>query len=487
MDLNNQADRLMYIEEIIGNENRARREEHFKRQEVYNERQASYIIEKLYEEFRQDTVAQMRKITSINLTKRIITERASIYKNAAARMWTETSEDQSQEIENVYSDFRVNEAMKRANRLFKLHGQCTIKVVPKKGKLIPYALSPHQYDVIPDPLDPTEPMAYIISTLDRRMFAKDVGIPSEEQNIGDSQNQKIADVDDYLGNMKFIWWTKEANFVTNSRGAIEGDVVPNPIGELPFIEIASERDHEFWVRAGSDVVDFALDFGKLLSDHFNILRLQGYSQAVINSPKAPDNFNVGPTQILHLKQDMDSPKDPSFQFVTPNPDIRGSIESLEMFIRLFLSSNGISTKTIAAGENGESFSSGLERLLAMLERFEASADDIDHFKWAEDSYYRLFKKWQNASARNDLLEDRYKVRNINSESRVQVTYLEPEMIMTQQEKEESVMRLLEAGLMSRKQALSEIYNVSEQKAEEIIRDIDSSEGLLVNQAQTNEA
>lgn len=486
MDISNIADRKLYIQEIVGNENRARREEHFKRMEVYNERQAQYIIEKLKEEFSAKTVSDMRKITSINLTKRIIHEQASIYRSEPERSFSETDEEKSQEIERAYQDFRVDEQLKRANRLFKLHGQCAIKVFPKNGKLIPYALSPHQYDVIPDPDDPTKAMAYVISTMDRRLFLKDYGIPSEEQNIGNSLNEKIADVDDYLGQMQFIWWTKDTHFTTNSSGEIISEVVDNPIGELPFIEIAGEREFEFWVRAGSDVVNFALDFGKILSDHFNIVRLQGYSQAVIVSEKAPDSFVVGPNHILHLKQDPDAAKDPSFSFVTPSPDLAAAIDSLEMFIRLFLSSRGISTKTIAARESGESFSSGLERLLAMLEKFEASADDISIFRWVEDMYYGLFKKWQTASANNDLIDDKYKVRNIDPESEVEVMYHEPEMIQTQAEIEDSQIKLLEQGLTSRKKAIAAIHGVSEEMAEQFIEEIDESEGLRGNQTQVDE-
>jgi len=486
MEISNIADRKRYIDEILGTENRARREEHFKRQEVYNERQAQYIIEKLKEEFSAKTVSEMRKVTSINLTKRIINEQSSIYRKEPERNFSEVDADKAEEIERAYADFRVDEQLKRANRLFKLHGQCAIKVVPKNGKLIPYALSPHQYDVIPDDDDPTKAKAYIISTLDRRLFLKDYGIPSEEQTIGNGINEKIADVDDYLGRMQFIWWTKDEHFTTNKSGEIISEVVPNPLGELPFIEIASERDFEFWVRAGSDVVNFALDFGKILSDHFNILRLQGYSQAVIVSEKAPDSFVVGPNHILHLKQDPDAAKDPSFSFATPSPDLGAAIDSMEMFIRLFLSSRGISTKTIASRESGESFSSGLERLLAMLEKFEASADDISLFRWVEDMYYNLFKKWQAVSANNDLLEDKYKVSNIPADSEVEVSFKEPEMIQTQTEIEDSAIKLMEVGLISRKKAISMVHGVSEEMAQELLKEIDEMEGLVGNQAQDNE-
>ena len=433
--------------------------------EVYNERQKQWVDKKLLEEFSQKTVCEMRKVYSINLTRRIVDELASIYKKEPKRYWTNLNEQQYELVEKAYQEFGVNKTMKRANKLFKLHRQCAIQVVPKFGKLYSRVLSPHQYDVIPDPEMPERAMAYVISTLNRQEFLV---------NNGDSVNQTIADEDDYMSKINFIWWTKEYNFTTDSKGRIIGEIILNPIKELPFIELAEERDFEFWVRAGSDIVEFATDFLKILSDHFNIIRLQGYSQAVMVSEKVPDSFVVGPNHILHLKQDRDSPKDPSFQFVTPSPDLSSGITSIEMLVNLFLSSRGIDPGAVQTKGGGSTFSSGIERLLSMLQKFEASADDLDQFRMAEQKYYMLMKLWQQASANNDLLDAEYKVR-LPEDSQVSVQFHEPEMIQTQVEREDSQIKLMEAGLTSRKQAIMQIHGVSEEAAEEMIKEIDELE------------
>lgn len=473
MDITSVADRAAYIEEINGQENKARREEHFKRMEVYNERQAQWVIEKLQQEFSQKTVCEMRKVFSINLTRRIVDELASIYKKKPERTWTDLTDDQHEQVEACYEEFCVNKSMKRANKLFKLHRQVAMQVIPKRGKLYTRVLSPHQYDVIPDPDMPEMALAYVISTLNRRDFLSDYGNPSQQQAIGDGINQKIADPDDYQGGIQYVWWTKEFNFTTDSKGNVIGEVIPNPIGELPFIDISEERDFEFWVRAGSDIVEFATDFLKILSDHFNIVRLQGYSQAVMVSERMPDSFVVGPNHILHLKQDRDSTKDPSFEFVTPSPDLASGITSIEMLLNLFLSSRGIDQGTIKTSGGGSTFSSGIERLLAMLQRFEASSDDLDQFRWAESNYWKLFKKWQAVSANNDLIDDEWKVRAIPEDSSISVRFHEPEMIQTQNEREDSQIKLLEAGLTTRKYAIAAIHGVSEESAEEMMAEIDS--------------
>lgn len=146
-----------------------------------------------------------------------------------------------------------------------------------------------------------------------------------------------------------------------------------------------------------------------------------------------------------------------------------------MLLRIFLSTRGLNADTVATRTSGESFSSGLERLLAMPEKFEATADDFSKFRIVEDKYYHLFKKWQDASANNDLIDDKYKVSRIPENPKVEVKFHEPEMIQTQKEREESAIRLMDAGLMSRQQAIALIYDVGDAKAEEIVEQIDSSD------------
>jgi hypothetical protein len=476
MDIQSNAGRKQIIAEITGYENQSRREEHFKRQEVYNSRGAFYVNRKLLTEFSAKTVSEMRKIYSVNLTKRIIQETASIYKKTPTRYWTELSEDQFAGVEKCYYDWGVNKTFKSANKILKLHKQGTLQVIPKEGKILARPLAPHQYDVIPDPENPMRAMAYIISTLDRSQILQDVGNPSRQQNIGDSVNQKIADVDDYQSNLRFVWWTKEFNFTTNKNGEIVEQPVINPLGELPFVDFSEERDFEYWVRAGSDIVDFNIEFLSILSDHFNINKLQGYSQAVMVSEQMPDSFVVGPNHILHLKLNPNSEKEPRFEFVSPQPDLTASIQSMEMLVSLFLSSQGIDATAIQTKSEGKTFASGIERLLSMIQKFEASLDDFDVFKYVEQRYYELFKKWQLASVNNDLIADEYKVRGIDQDSEVGIKYAEPEMIQTQLEKEDSAIKLLESGLITKKMALAHIHGVSEEAAEEMIKEIEAENG-----------
>ena len=81
-DLLNQAVRQQIIEETVTDENKNRKKESLRRFEIFKSRQALYIQAKLQEEFSEQTVREMRKVMSINLTPRVIGEQASIYKNS---------------------------------------------------------------------------------------------------------------------------------------------------------------------------------------------------------------------------------------------------------------------------------------------------------------------------------------------------------------------------------------------------------------------
>src|SRR5690606_7322299 len=86
---------------------------------------------------------------------------------------------------------------------------------------------------------------------------------------------------------------------------------------------------------------------------------------------------------------------PSFQFVSPSPDIASSNEFNSSLISLFLTSRGQSPKLINAKGEAQTFTSGLDRFLASLEQFEQSQDDIDLFKDVEADAYEIIKKWNN--------------------------------------------------------------------------------------------
>jgi hypothetical protein len=158
------------INQILGRENTDRKDEHFKRNEIFNSRQKPYVINRLTEEFSRKTVSEMRIVTSINLTERIVKEEASVYREEPIRLYTDTTEDDDAYINKLYEAAMANIKFKWSNRRLKLHDQNTIQWTPRDGRIQARVLAPHQYDVIPQRDDPTKADVYILNVVDREQF-----------------------------------------------------------------------------------------------------------------------------------------------------------------------------------------------------------------------------------------------------------------------------------------------------------------------------
>lgn len=490
IDITDIQERKNIIKEIEGDENKHRKEESFRRFEIYRERQHQYILERLAGELGINNVRDMRTMTSINLTRKMVHEMASIYRHEPDRDFSGLSEVQKEVMLNHYKYSKADVAFKKANRMFKLHEQCAIKTMPKSGFLSHAVLQPHHYDVIPNRHDPEQAEVYIISTFNRDRIVSDQHISQKRNRYEyeknrlnfDRVNQKIGDPDDWdidNDNKVYIWWNGLYNFKTDNRGRVLGDDgkpetkvnfnnYPNPIGKLPFSDIANEKDHEFWVRAGSNITEFNVDFGVVISDSVNINKEQGFAFPIITSVEEPKNLKVGPNRAMWLKVNPndDTAQRPTFEFASPNPDLQGTIQLSEDLLRYFLVSKSISIKNMMEGV--PQATSGVEKLLMMIERFEASQDDIDLFRWTEQSVYESMVRWHNVFRDVDQgLNSKVSGPAMPEDSEVQVSFGTPDMVISKKEKLDNIEKKLNLGLMTPVEAISELRDVDEDTADGI--------------------
>jgi hypothetical protein len=341
---------------------------------------------------------------------------------------------------------------------------------------------------VPNAEDPEYGSIYIINTFNKADF----------ERTFDDKNQAIADPQDYKAKIRFIWWTDEVNFWTNGLGEIippgskedfpnirADGMLDNPIGRLPFIDIAWEKDLEFWVRMGKNKVEFNIDFSTILCDWATVQKLQGYAQAVIVSEEIPNNLVIGPTRVVHIKATSTTTIQPSFQFVAPSPDLSATLEGLKVILSLFLTSEGLDAKTISGTAEGEKFTSGLERLLALIDQFEATRDDFDLFEWVEEQKFQLVRDWNNALQDDDFFRDELRGPQINDKAKESVEFARPEAVQTKMETEDSVIKRLDAGLITLDEAIMEIRGLSEEEAKLIVDKLKKFADERMKEAQKN--
>ena len=472
--LSSLSGRKELVSEIKGWENVTRKKRSFMQSQVYGGHSRTYVLDYLKTQFSEKTVEKMPIISTINLCKRIVDKQASIYVSEPTRSFSNLTDEQQDAIEKWYSDYKVNSYFCKANRAFKNQEQTFVMLAPDQaGKLKIRCLKPHNLDAIPSDIDPEIANAYMINAFDKSLA-----------NRTTLTNENIADSDDYKSQLeKYVTWTREVNFIFNGKGEIVSEILPNPIGEIPLIDVSTVKDFEFFIEHCNSISDFNVQFLAGLSDLAQVVKMQGWSVSylVATENTMPEVLFVGPNMVLKLKVDPNTNHEPKFGYASPNADIEGSMKYLESVLAAFLSSRGLDASTISTQLSSTKFSSGIERLLAMIEQFEASKEDFDLFRSVETQFFNLFKKWNNL-----FFGTTQKILDfiIPEESQVEVTYHAPVMAMTQTEKTDNIIKRKEAGLMSRVEAVAEDRGISKEQAEYIVEEMDNEDMAMIKPLAT---
>jgi hypothetical protein len=492
LDLTRLEDRQALIQSIISENNKERKTISLRDVEVYNGRIHQYVHEHLSKRFDETSLQEMPIVSSINLARRVVDQEGSIYKAEPARSFTELSDDQTEKMDLIYRDMSANAKFLRSNRSFKLQGQSHVMVIPKEGKLIMRSLRNHHLDKIDDTTDPEQAAGYVISAFnkenlldnERRNAGGGAGGGSVSQNRTERDptriNTPIGDGADWQITVgSFTVWTKDLNFTMNEQGTItSGDDITNSIGVIPIVDISNEKDFEYWVRESSSNVDFTIEYNAFWSDTLQINAMQGYAQAYLIADDSimPQSIQVGPNFILRLPTQEGSDQRPEFGFANPSPDMDGAIKVGESLLANFLSSKGQDTTLVSGSAQTAKFSSGVERLLSMIDKFEASKADMDVYRRAEMAVYNIIRAWHNKSIGTNLLEKKYVSTTIHEDSEVAPDFAGPEMIQSEEERITNWRSKIEDGLASRVDAIMDLESIdTRDRAIERLAEIDKDE------------
>lgn len=476
IDLLKLENRTSIIDEIKGYENLFRKRISYEQVEIYNDRIKQSVLKFLLGFYSKKTIDNTPIISSINLAKRIVNKEASIYNKEPKRTFLNVTDQQAEFLTNLYYDIGVNTMMNRLNKYYKLQDQAHLYVTIKNGKLKLRPLMPHDVDAIPSIDDQEQSDCYIISGFDRQIV---------QDQISDGINEKIADWDDYKSNLNvFAVWSKDYNFIMNENGSVTSGDMVNPIGIVPIVEVANDKDGEYWVRTGHSLTDFTTQFNGTLTDIGNIVRMQGFGQAWLKAPQnlMPDNIQVGANFIIRLPIDPNNPTQTDFGFANANPDLSGSLTYVEGLLSSFLTSRGIDPRIVNSKGSSSNYASGLERLLAMVEQFEASERDFDSFEKAENELLQIIIRYVNTFSGTQLLPNIPKIV-IPLDAQVSVQYQKPSSMITETEKLDVIQRKLEMGLISQVEAIAIDREISQSDAEEVFSKINGDQFNNNKQAQ----
>lgn len=506
--------RRRILSDIKSPENQDRKDISFRRMKILKGDMHQYVVEKLKENFQEETVKKMPLETNINIATRICSEVASIYREEPNREFVGVDDEQQSVLDKIYRDMKVNYKLLKSNEYFVAERQSILMCVPVNGKLKLRVLPMQHVDVIPDPMDPEEPVAFVVSGYDEqsKVERRDMSYLGNSKKSRpnqttspDSIDQEIADQDDYKKSLeRFVVWSKPYsdysgksypgyNFVMNGRGELVSseESIYNPLGFLPFIDISPVKSFKFFVDDQSNICEFSVRMAAVLSEQNQNIRMQAWSQAYLKAEesylKELQDVEIGPTRIVFLPVSPEpGAVDPEFGYANPGGDLKVGMEYAQNLLSMFLSSHGLDPDVISNDGNSKIYNSGFERYLAQLQRFSASKQDYDIFKSVEEELLKIIMAWHDVGKEQGLLNAEYLTNNFFDRGEVSVKYKHPQAVQTKAEQIAYHTAMIESRLGSRVSAIMEMKAMTEEQARRYIEKIDKEDGDIFSPSKLDD-
>lgn len=453
------------VEEIQDEAEKSRRAMAKRRQDIYNDGGKAFLIEQVKREFNEDAVKEMR-LAPINVLKKIVTKKASIYKTPAIR----TSE-QNQDLVDYYTqELRMDMTMMKGHKYYHLHSNAAIYVIPDPDAKIKVCIvPPYLYSIKANQTDRTKIDTWIFNafteegsiTPDKDLqsatgsegFSREYG---KEKGLVDSQEKEMD------AHRQYIFWNDFQHFTTADNADIYKDQTKdetqflNPIGIAPVVNLAKDRDNEPWATQGEDLIDLSMAVQIGWSDILTIAKHQAFALLTVISEEQPQKLTIGVNRAIWLKQRQDGPA-PSISYVQANSPLGEYKDLLLDLLALLLSTNDMPVNAVGGVNSVKQFNSGFQALIEMSDTLEVVEQDKPVMRDAEKATWELIKRWHNyLFDANVLHEDARALGKFAEDFEINIQYRDIKPIESERETIDAVKTLRELGLISKLDAMKKL-------------------------------
>lgn len=489
------------IEEVSGPDENNRRAMAKRRHDIYKDGGKEFLIEQISREFSPDSIKEMR-LAPINFLKKIVNSLGAVYKRPPERKCQDAKD---QALVDYYSqELNVNWLMQKANRYLVLASNTLIYTRPWLNKDGSWCLKSqvtpnYLYSLIPSVMDQTEiytvifsafvdagritPQSNLYPATGIQGFSQERGYKTE-QDIVDSRERETLE-----SSQQYIFWSDEEHVTTNEAGdriSMSGDEdeFKNPIGRMPIVNLARDRDNEVWATQGEDMVDLAAVLQSGWTDVMTIGKAQGFSQLVITSEEEPKKLVVGLNKALWLKIAPNSPP-PNVDFLSPNSPIDQYTEMLDKLTKLLLTTNNIDPGSVGGDAKSQQFTSGFHALISMSDNLEAVQADKPVMAKAEGEFWDIVSKWHNWMYENGILcEEARALGQFSDDFEVQIIYPDIRPLESEDEKINRVKLLTDLGLITKRQSLKKLNpDASDEQIDQMLEELQNEKAENVAKAQ----
>lgn len=473
---------------IVDQSEVTRRAEAYRRHLIYRDGGKRFLLEQIRREFDEAAVSEMR-LCPINLLKKIVNKRASVYRRAPIRTVSDDNTADQMLVDHYVKAMELNKAMQKANRYYILHSNAALYTKPTgQGKLCLEVIPPYMYSLIPDPIDRSEVDTHVFSAFTergrafssvdqlpatgRQGFSREPGYASGKPMV-DSEQLPATDAD-----RQFVLWSSEYNVTLDGRGApieVEGEhAVPHLLGMSPVVNLARDRDNEAWAIDGEDMIDLTMAIQSGWTDLLTIAKQQGFSILTIIGEDRPEKMTLGVNKAVWLKARENGPR-PELKYTAGQANLGEYRQLLMELLGLLLSTNDMNPKSIGGAGGASNVTSGFHALIEMADTLEAVEADKPTMLDAELAVWQRIKAWHNQYHDAAKLDPKAQaLGKFSDEFELNIIYQDIKPIESEQDRLSAVKDMRGLSLITRKKAILKLNpDMTAEQAEQELEEIDS--------------
>lgn len=465
--------RQQFLQDITGSLNTARKNFMKRRYDVFKDDTKKYVLEYFKNESAsgEEILEEIKnRASNISFCRKIIDKKCLVYKDGAKREVVDQYEAFQSAIDLLIDMLNLNSVMKKVNKYEELFKNSLVQVVPYESqtgwRVKLNVLPPFLYDVIEDANNPEAAKVIVFSNYNPKRSQANYTAPemsgfrNKTTQIAATEdlNQIMIDLE-YQPNdePEYVWWSDNYHFTTDSKGEIiQGRQEPdlsNPIGELPFVDFSRDKDGNFWVLGGEDIVEGSILLNVLLTDLYFIAKFQGMGIGYMFGKGVPKNMKVGPSSFVTLEVEQGDPT-PALGFASSQPPIESHIRMIEGYLAYLLSTNNLEAGSIVGSLNATTAASGIQEVIRRAENIDDIEDQQEIYKDNEPDIFRITLKWLNLYFDLGLLDEKFKaIGKIPENIRVVTKFSKPHTFLSEKERLDVIEKRLALGLDSKLDAI----------------------------------
>lgn len=391
----------------------------------------------------------IQRIPSINIPRKVTDKLSKVYAEAPIRF----SEADSDLMHEFVHNMQINSEMGYANQLSNLNKRCALELYVEEGKQRIRTLAAHQFFVFSDsPTSPNKPTVFI-KLLGREEKRRDTVTTRTGKRITNEDEIVLVDILALYSQDEFLIIDSDGTLRADKMGEMGLTSSRNPYGTIPFVYINKSKT-ELIPYPNQTTFDIGILIPKLLTD-LNY-SAQFLSHSVIWTKNADlQGAEINPDAIVDLGDTDGAGNTPDIGTIDPKTDIDGVLKLIQSQLAMYLSTEGLKAGSVGQVE-ASSASSGIAKIIDESDATEARKQQTELFRQAEQEFWEKFAKmqkiWSTAGIvdKKDVFSDRFA-------ETFSIKFAEIKPLETEKEKYEKMKVARELKLITKKQALKEIY------------------------------